>query len=258
MTALAVVGAGFGRTGTRSLKSALELLGLGPCYHMEDCLKRGDSARWILIESAVRRGDPSKLPREFSAIFRHSPALSSGSARPGFLSAVDFPASVYFKELMDAYPNVKVVLTVRDTADVWYESTLATIFSSRMRSTFWWGGCFVPQLFRSYQMVHAVMWNNPRLFAGGLETKGREVYHCWIDHVRASVPPEKLLVYNVKQGWAPLCTFLGVPVPDVPFPMVNDRAEFLAILDAVDIIMAVTLAVVVLLAAALARLFWVW
>jgi hypothetical protein len=98
---------GFRRTGTHSVKSALEKLGLGPCYHLEDCFKRGDSARWVLVKSAVRRSDPSLSFSSLSYGGRSPPYSATAPAppcplppRPGFQSTVDFPASVYFKELI--------------------------------------------------------------------------------------------------------------------------------------------------------------
>jgi hypothetical protein len=247
MMALQIIGAGFGRTGTRSLKSCLEILGLGSCYHMEDCFRRGDCQRWIFVESAVRRRDTSTLAEALKGIFSHDRGHRSPTPAV-YTSTVDFPASVYFKELMDVYPDAKVILTVRDTAELWFESARLTIWSQRMRNTLWRLGWFDPRVWHAYRMVHAVMWNNPRLFDGQFDSVAPAVYGRWVDHVRASVPPEKLLVYNVKSGWGPLCHFLGVPVPDEPFPMVNDRAHFCAVLDALDITIGAVFAFTALVA----------
>ena len=197
--ALAVIGAGFGRTGTTSLKRALELLGFGPCYHMQTVMTRPGHARFWLRAKAGR-GD-----------FR-------GGLR-GYRSAIDWPACEFYRELLEAYPDAKVILTVRD-AESWYRSVRETLWTIA-RAYPWW---FPPAIGR---MQDAIIWNGR--FQGRFE-QPEFATQMFIEHAAAvirEVPADRLLVYDVAQGWAPLCTFLGVPVPQgITFPRRNDRRVF--------------------------------
>jgi hypothetical protein len=201
-----VIGAGFGRTGTSSLKRALEQLGFGPCHHMEEVIKH---------------------PRELSTWARAAQGETidwKTFMRP-WGSSCDFPSSLYYRELMEVFPDAKVVLTVRDPA-AWYTSMSETI---------------VPMMKgfpNRVVMPHLTVLNAPFRSVDGTRIK-REIVDRFSDRdhviamfeahiavVRRVVPPERLLVFEVKQGWGPLCEFLGVPVPSEPFPRVNDTAEF--------------------------------
>ena len=197
-----VIGSGFGRTGTLSMKAALELLGFGPCYHMEEVIKNTSHMRmWV----AISEGKPA----DWDALFHN------------YQATVDFPASVYYKELLAAYPNAKVVHTIRDV-DRWFDSTYETIFQARTMIAGWMKLIFPPaRLFD--QVAENIVWNG--LFDGKFEQRQRsiEIFEAHTDEVVSHVPPEQLLVFQVKDGWEPLCEFLGVPVPNVPFPHVNDR-----------------------------------
>lgn len=209
---LRVIGAGFGRTGTESLKRALEELGFGPCDHMFELLK----STWRVEHlEALERGDTSGLDKLFE----------------GFQSAVDFPFAKYYRELMVAYPEAKVILTVRD-ADSWYESARKTILRGLPP-----GALLVARALgvvsknargfpRCWAYVKAVLFDG--LFEG--KAGDREfmiaLYSRWNEEVQKVVPPERLLVFKVKDGWKPLCDFLGVDVPDKPFPRANDGASF--------------------------------
>ncbi|TKK85238.1 sulfotransferase family protein [Herbidospora galbida] len=211
-----VIGAGFGRTCTLSLKAALEILGFGPCYHMADVVEDPRKIRqWLDV------GDGKTT--DWDAIFR------------GFRSAVDFPAVSYWRELTDHYPEANVVLTVRDP-DRWYESAQDTIFhravepeepGSRWRRVLHrlmlWR---VPELALFPRMAEATVAD--RVFGGRLDDREHciEVFRRHNEEVRATIPAGRLLVFECRQGWEPLCRFLGAPVPDVPFPHVNDRMEF--------------------------------
>lgn len=205
MDAVRVIGSGFGRTGTASVKLALERLGFGPCYHMEEVLKRPTHVReW----AAYRPGSPPDLDLLFGR----------------FGSAVDFPASLVYPELLERWPDARVVHTVRDP-DRWYDSTAETIYPVRdvIRSApLRW----IPVLQRMYDMLDAVLWGE--LFDGRFEDRAHaiRVYERWTADVIATVPAEQLLVYEVADGWGPLCAFLDVPVPDEPFPRVNDKVAF--------------------------------
>jgi hypothetical protein len=196
---LKVIGAGFGRTGTLSVKTALEELGFGPCYHMVEVFsKPGAMEQW----DAIVRGEPV----DWNTIFE------------GYQASVDWPACAFYKEQMQAYPDAKVLLTIRDP-EKWYESASSTIFSG-VRDR--------PTDSAHAQMVNALVWEGT--FDGKFEDKDYAiaVFNRHIAEVKQYVPAEKLLVYNVKEGWEPLCGFLGVKVPDNPFPRLNDRDNFIA------------------------------
>eukprot|EP00899_Mesostigma_viride_P013818 jgi/Mesvir1/22437/Mv17910-RA.1 len=217
---LEVIGAGFGRTGTLSLKGALNLLGFGPCYHMMEVIKNGDIQKWIDVADTI---DRKGRDYDFEQIF------SAPDGREPFRSTVDFPSTSFYKELLKQYPGAKVILTVRDSAEKWYQSVVETIAGSHGR--YYWPLNMLNSKFQ--QMVHATVWDKKIVFDRKFHTKdgaahAQEIYLRWIEEVKRVVPAEQLLVFNVKEGWEPLCKFLQVPVPDVPFPCLNDRAEFKA------------------------------
>src|SRR5581483_11275643 len=197
---LKVIGAGFGRTGTMSLKLALEQLGFGPCYHMVEVFKHQAFDLWYEASK-----DPAHA--DWATIFK------------GYQSTVDWPNATYWKELADAYPDAKVILTERDP-DEWFDSTQATIFNDVTTS----GGPDGPQG-GFVRMVRAVV---GALFDQRLHDREvcTRVFREHNARVRATIPPERLLVYEVAQGWGPLCAFLGVPVPDAPMPKTNTTEEF--------------------------------
>lgn len=210
---LKIIGAGFGRTGTRSLKEALEILGFGPCYHMVEVFEHPEHAP---LWEAAARGEPvawKELLRDYRA-------------------TVDWPGCTFYKELMEVYPDAKVLLSVRDP-EKWYESVSSTIYQVSQRSR----TAFAPLLLlllkfvrpgvgRGVPMVNQIVWRDT--FHGRFEEKAYaiSVFNQHNEEVKRHVPPEKLLVYQVKEGWEPLCAFLGVPVPDMPFPHLNDRQTF--------------------------------
>lgn len=192
-----VIGAGFGRTGTLSLKVALERLGYSPCYHMVELFEHADHVeRW---EAAVRGEEPVDWDQMFA----------------GYRATVDWPGAAFYEELTERYPEAKVVLTVRDP-ERWYESARNTIFNLR--------GAEIPRAPRM-----AMELASQRGFDGDIEDRGRmiEAFERWNEEVKRSVPAERLLVYEVKEGWGPLCDFLGVEAPeDEPFPHLNDSDSF--------------------------------
>jgi hypothetical protein len=194
---LSVIGAGFGRTGTLSLKHALEAIGLGPCYHMVEVFKNPEAPNWW-YEAAL---DPANA--NWARIFE------------GYNSTVDWPNATFYKELAAAYPDAKVILTERDPDD-WFESTQATIFAERE-------GMDPNAPFP--RMIGKVIFE---LFDGRMHDKDHliSVYKAHNAEVRAVIPPERLLVYHVADGWPPLCDFLGVPAPEGETPKVNSREEF--------------------------------
>jgi hypothetical protein len=208
-----VIGAGFGRTGTTSLKAALEQLGFGPCYHMIELFEHPEHVeRW---EAAVR-GEPV----DWEEVFR------------GYRATVDWPGAAFYEELTERYPHAKVILTVREP-ERWYESTLNTIYGTRRTATsplFGALGLFVPfvrNMKRATGIVNDLAWKGA--FGGRFEDRKHAVavFERLNEDVKERVPSERLLVYDVKEGWAPLCEFLGVEAPeDEPFPHLNDTTTF--------------------------------
>jgi hypothetical protein len=196
--ALKVIGAGFGRTGTLSLKTALETIGFGPCYHMMEVpLKPGRFEQW---EQAAQAAEP-----DWAAVFE------------GYAATVDWPAATFWKSLADYYPQAKVILSVRDSAETWFESTQKTIMSPELVA-------MLPEAMKP--MLWHTIW---RLFDGKINdrTKCIKVYEAHNAAVMAAIPPERLLVYRPGDGWEPLCEFLGCVVPAEPYPRLNDSATFL-------------------------------
>ena len=208
-----VIGAGLFRTGTTSLKAALEELGFGPCYHMTELFEHPEHVRFW---EAARRGEPVDWD-DFLGEYE---------------AAVDWPAGAFYEELMEKYPDAKVLLSVRDP-ERWYESTRNTIYelsrismmSPLSRTTSRLVGLFVPAIGTVGRMNKEMVWDEA--FDGRFEDKdhAKAVFERHNAEVRRKVPPEKLLVYEVEQGWGPLCEFLGVRTPDEPFPHLNDTAE---------------------------------
>ena len=194
--ALKVIGAGPGRTATFSLKFALEHIGFGPCYHMSEVF--AGARRNIALWQDVADGRP-----DWDAIF------------DGFQSTTDFPASSYWRELAEHFPDSKVVLTVRD-ADSWFDSVSETIMSPRMLGSL--EGSPVERMFEGTYL---------KPFGG--RTQDRAFMTDWYrrhnQEVIDTIPDERLLVFHPKDGWEPLCAFLGVPVPAEPFPKINSRDE---------------------------------
>ena len=198
--AIQVFGAGVGRTGTYSLKLAINRIGLGPCHHME----------------AVLHNMPTQVPL-WSAAMDGSPDWNAIYA--GFGSAVDWPTAAFFRELLESHPSAKFVLTERNPEN-WANSFGATIYkllADRDQGP--------PEMKAWLEMANRVIEKTG--FPPGLDQDG--LMKAFIAHneaVRSTIPDSQLLIYEVKQGWGPLCEFLGVPAPDEPFPRTNDRAEF--------------------------------
>ncbi|ASP20016.1 hypothetical protein ANTHELSMS3_01310 [Antarctobacter heliothermus] len=196
---LEIIGAGFGRTGTYSLKAALEHLGFGPCHHMSEVVSdSGQIEAW----SKVAEGRP-----DFDAIFS------------GFRSAVDFPVSAYWQDVLAATPDAKVILSHREAED-WYGSFSQTILPLILDKEAWPQNA-VPW----FQMIESVIIG--RALGGHTDRDGiLKVYRANEAAARDLEAEGKALVFSVRDGWEPLCRFLGVDVPDAPFPKTNARADF--------------------------------
>lgn len=194
---LKVIGAGLGRTGTLSLKLALEHIGFGPCYHMSEMLSQIRSHLPLWIESA--KGNP-----QWDTIFAN------------YQSTTDYPGCMFWRELVAKYPDAKVILSTRD-AERWFESGSATVFSAPHRAMFEGN----PMMAEFFQLT----------VFGDLESrlgdraKMVEYFNNWNQAVIDELPADKLLVHRSSDGWEPLCEFLGVPVPAEPYPRVNSREE---------------------------------
>jgi hypothetical protein len=195
-----VIGAGLGRTGTYSLKLALNRLGVGPCHHME----------------AVILGMPVQVPLWTVALGGRA---DWPSIYQGFASAVDWPTAAFFRELAGAYPSAKFILTERDP-EHWADSFSATIYKAMA------GRANFPAALQAWlDVAYGVIAKSG--FPDGLERDGLiQGFVAHNDAVRAAIPADRLLVYQVRDGWGPLCAFLDVAVPDEPFPRTNDRVEF--------------------------------
>ena len=202
-----VVGAGFGRTGTLSLKSALEKLGCGPCYHMMEVFPRPEHvAMWhrLAFENLM----------DWDLLFRD------------FQATVDWPAARWWREIAAHYPEAKVLLSVRDP-ESWYRSMIDTIYQPMK----WPVPDHVPEIARlQSEMVRKAILTET--FDNRFEDKAHaiEIFKRHTQEVRDTIDPARLLVFDVKEGWAPLCRFLEVPIPDEPFPRLNDTAATQAII----------------------------
>ena len=200
---LEVIGPGFGRTGTMSLKDALDHLGFGPCHHMAEVFEHPEQVPYWQAIAA-------KKPVDWSAVFR------------GYRSQVDWPGAHVWRELAAAYPTAKVVLTVRPEA-TWWDNFSKTIGKLSMT----YRAMPLPQHVRA--MVDA--WTalaGQETFGGVFDNRDTALaaYRRRTEEVRAAIPPERLLVLDVADGWEPLCRFLGKPVPGIPFPHLNTNKEF--------------------------------
>jgi hypothetical protein len=207
-----VIGAGLPRTGTLTQKLALEQLGLGPCYHWVNVIADLDQVE--LWDRAMDGQAP------WEQLFA------------GHNCTVDWPGGYFYEELMDAYPDAKVLLSVRDP-EAWERSFRETIWTMSH------GRSLMPLLaharaevdprFRRYlELVDRMFWGPQGTFAAGHAEPAQLIEQMLAHHerVKRTVAPERLLVWEVGEGWEPLCEFLDVPVPDEPLPHANDRGEF--------------------------------
>lgn len=202
--ALQVIGAGFGRTGTNSLKLALEQLGFGPCHHMFEIRDHPEQLHHWQAAAAGRRPDWYK-------VFE------------GYTAQVDWPGARYWRELADHFPAAKVILTTR-SADSWFDSVQATIYPSmRDRAT-------RPSEHDRARAEMAYQTIVQQIFDGRMDDREHAiaVFRNHIAEVQRSIPDQRLLTYRVAEGWEPLCRFLGVPVPEAPYPRVNSSEAYRA------------------------------
>ena len=199
---LEVIGAGFGRTGTLSLKVALERLGFSKCYHMMELFQHPEH---VPMWAAGHRGERVDWEQLYE----------------GYRATVDWPSCNLWKEHAALWPNAKVILSTRDP-DSWYRSVMSTIYraSSGMRFA------EDPNLRRMGEWVNEIVWQY--VFDGRVEDRAHAiaVYNAHVERVKATIAKDRLLVFEAKDGWEPLCRFLAVPVPDEPYPKVNTTEDF--------------------------------
>lgn len=199
---LEIIGPGFGRTGTSSLKIALEHLGFGPAHHMFEVR---DNPELLPLWEAAARGD----------------AVNWDEAFRGYRSQVDWPGARYWRELAEFYPEAKVILTVRDP-DEWFDSVQATIapfLASRGKNE-------AAHIDAIAEMAH-------RLIADGIfddrmsdRAHATALFRAHVAEVQATIPAARLLTFDVRQGWEPLCDFLECPIPAISFPRLNSSKQF--------------------------------
>ncbi len=207
---LEIIGAGFGRTGTQSMKLALEQLGVGPCYHMMEVF--GNLEHISLWTAATRGRSP-----DWDVLFAN------------YRSTVDWPGCAFWRELAAKYPDSKVLLTIRDS-DAWYDSFRNTIYKAMCRENpsepVWVG--------EHFRMTRELIFEQA---LGGRPDDRVHAIRCYEEHnesVRREVPPERLIVHEVGAGWEPLYRGLDLPTPDAPYPRTNSTQEFqdrMALLD---------------------------
>lgn len=201
---LSVIGAGFGRTGTLSLQGALQMLGLGRCYHMLEVIQNPEHSE--IWHKAAEDG-----AADWDLLFE------------GYGATVDWPACYFWRQLSSHYPEAKVILTTRDP-ERWYDSVKNTIYQSMSRE---------PSRSETETLKRRLMARDiilQRTFNGRFEDRAHaiDVFNNHVADVQRAIAPERLLTFQVADGWAPLCHFLDLPIPDEPFPNVNSTADFLA------------------------------
>lgn len=197
---LKVIGCGVGRTGTFSLKLALNQLGFGPCHHMEAVLQ--NKPVQVPLWSNALKGNPD-WPKIYD----------------GFVSAVDWPTAGFYSELCAAYPSAKFVLTVR-SPESWaasFSETIYQVISHREKA---------PDEMQEWMDMCIGVVEKSGIPLGLDKGSLEKAFVAHNDAVKAAIPADRLLTFQVKDGWGPLCEFLGVPAPSDPFPRSNNRTEF--------------------------------
>lgn len=211
---LKIIGSGLGRTGTYSLKLALEKLGFGKCYHMVELFQHPSDLSYF---KKAEKGEAVNWDELFKDCH----------------SAVDYPVARYYKQLAEYYPDAKIIHNVRDP-ESWYQSASETIFWASNPTS--WRilklAVHLPFSSAARKRIPVLLYNRKLAeleFGKNLKDKKKviERYNLHSKEVIDTIPAERLLLFDPKNGWDPLCKFLKVPVPDVPFPMTNSKEEFM-------------------------------
>ena len=202
---LNIIGAGFGRTGTQSLKQAIEKLGFGPCHHMYEVRR---SPRQIALWQAIAAGRKPAWDNVFE----------------GFSSQVHSPAAAFRRPMAAHFPNAKVILSLRDPS-AWYESMMQTIVPS---STIGVTSDPDPDGRAGSEIIRRIVLDG--IFGGRIADRAFALdrFEQHRREVIETIPADRLLVFDVREGWEPLCRFLSCDVPDLPFPASNSVSEFRA------------------------------
>jgi hypothetical protein len=201
---LEVIGAGFGRTGTQSLKIALERLGVGPCYHM---LEVFNNVEHVALWAAATRGEKPDWDTLFA----------------DYRSTVDWPACSFWRELATANPSAKILLSFRDS-EAWYTSFKNTIYQAMNAEIPKEPSWAAESLRTSRELIL-------ERALGGRADDREHVIRCYEEHnaaVRREVPADRLILYEVGAGWQPLCDALDLPIPNEPYPNTNTTQDFQA------------------------------
>jgi len=195
---LEIIGAGLGRTGTYTLKKALDQLGFGKCHTMMEVFKNKEQEAPFFTDAATN----PDAPVDWDVVYGK------------YKSAVDFPTCCFYKQLSAKYPDAKVILTVRDP-EKWYASVRKSIYAIRDPNS------DVPMM----KMAEQLVWKG--IFKDKFQDKSfaLAVFNHHIEQVKRIVPQNRLLVFDIKDGWEPLCKFLNVPVETSPFPVVKDKGD---------------------------------
>ncbi len=203
---LKIVGAGFGRTGTLSLKLALEQLGFGPSYHMYELFNHHPDH--------IHQWD----------VAHQGKSVDWDSLYTGYSASVDWPSCNLWKELSEFYPESKIIINVREP-ESWHTSVMNTIYPSSLRSI----ESDDPVLKELGEWLFRVIWDG--VFNGRITDReyATSIYNQHVENVLKNAPLDRLLVFDGNQTWEPLCEFLGCPVPDQPFPRTNSTEEFNAL-----------------------------
>ncbi len=201
---LRVVGAGLGRTGTHSLKLALEQLLGGPCYHMSELIEReADTPVW----AAATRGEEVDWPGFLAE----------------FAATVDWPACAFWEPIAAAHPDAVVVLSMRESPEAWWRSFERTIAQALQKAVPPEDEGWVERRRMVLAMIESTFTPDWRSRDGAITA-----YIRHNDRVRETVPADRLVEYRSGDGWEPLCAALGVEIPEEPFPHTNRTADFRA------------------------------
>jgi hypothetical protein len=196
-----LIGAGLPRTGTSSLRDALQHLLRAPVYHMSEAFAR-----------------PEHAPTWVAAIEGNPPVWDDFLAP--YAAGVDVPFSSCWRDLAAAYPEAPVLLSHRGDAGVWYRSMSATVLPRTRQMLAKDDSDPMVPLFRVlFSNVFTDAEDQEDVMAG---------YERWLGDVRAEIAPERLVEWQPKDGWEPICRALGMPVPDLPFPHRNSTADYVA------------------------------
>lgn len=231
---LKIIGAGFGRTGTLSTQHALNELGFH-CYHMKEIMKKPNKNHldyWLEVAETSK-----ETPFDWNKIFHN------------YSATVDFPSSCVWQDLMEAYPEAKIILTIHPKGpEGWYKSTMDTIYGVEKM----WEGkvlaYLIPTFRKMRRLTSKLIWG--RFLQGTMDSKEDAInrYKAHIEEVKNKVPADNLLIFSVDQGWSPLCKFLGIEAPQTSFPNVNDKAEMKKMIKIMSTVVRAFIALIVVFA----------